>query len=153
MNLNPPPTWRIVPMSKHRSYSEKLKDPRWQRVRLEVLERAGWKCEACGATESTLHAHHGYYDRKLEPWEYNTLTLWCLCEECHKTAETARLEFYAACAHLSPLSLQAFYVTEIWDSEHEADAVRRGDPLAGSGENNSRSQLVRLRHSVEAAAQ
>lgn len=30
-----------------RSYLEKLRDPRWQRRRLEVFERAHFQCEAC----------------------------------------------------------------------------------------------------------
>lgn len=91
-------------MSKARSYSEKLKDPRWQKVRLLVLERAGWKCESCEAAEQTLHVHHGYYDRAKEPWEYPTDTLWCLCEDCHESAEHERRFFYSLLARCHPNS-------------------------------------------------
>lgn len=64
-------------------YSEKLKDPRWQKKRLEVLERAGWKCQCCGDEGSTLHVHHLVYI-KGDPWESPDDTLECLCEECHE---------------------------------------------------------------------
>ena len=34
-------------------YSEKLRDPRWQKARLKVLERDNWTCVNCGETERT----------------------------------------------------------------------------------------------------
>lgn len=40
------------------AYSEKLKNPRWQKKRLEIFERDGWKCRACQDEKSTLHVHH-----------------------------------------------------------------------------------------------
>lgn len=43
------------------SYSEKLKDPRWQKKRLEVMESNEFCCEMCGDNESTLHVHHKEY--------------------------------------------------------------------------------------------
>lgn len=52
-----------------RSYKEKLTDPRWQRVRLEVFNRAGFACEVCGDKSSTLHAHHGTYFYGIDPWD------------------------------------------------------------------------------------
>ena len=64
------------------NYSEKLLDPRWQKKRLEVLERAGWKCQACSQEAKTLHVHHLIYTAK-EPWEEPNENLECLCEDCH----------------------------------------------------------------------
>ena len=57
------------------TYSEKLKDPRWQRKRLEVLNRANFSCEKCQDHASTLHVHHKYYVSNRLPWEYPD---WCL---------------------------------------------------------------------------
>jgi len=45
------------------SYQEKLKDPRWQKKRLEILQRDGWKCKWCGEEKQTLHIHHLKYQR------------------------------------------------------------------------------------------
>lgn len=66
------------------NYSEKLKDPRWQKKRLEILNRDKWCCRACGDKESTLHVHHKYYITDREPWEYPDICLVSLCENCHQ---------------------------------------------------------------------
>jgi hypothetical protein len=66
-----------------KSYLELLKDPRWQKKRLEVMEQNDFKCEECGESKNTLNVHHGYYGKDLMPWEYETTTLHCLCEDCH----------------------------------------------------------------------
>lgn len=66
-----------------RSYWDKLRDPRWQRKRLEIMERDGFACRCCGQDTETLNVHHGYYEKGLEPWEYENDTLWTLCEHCH----------------------------------------------------------------------
>jgi len=67
-----------------KGYAEKLKDPQWQKKRLEILERDGWKCMACGSTEKTLHVHHIFYLPKMEPWEVPNGLLITFCESCHK---------------------------------------------------------------------
>ena len=74
-----------------KSYAEKLKDPRWQKKRLEIFERDSWKCQACGATEIMLCVHHRYYNKNAEPWEYHNDALVTLCELCHET-ETKEMQ-------------------------------------------------------------
>jgi len=63
-------------------YQKKLLDPRWQKKRLVVLERDGWRCQICGDDESTLHVHHKYYGNG-EPWEIADEALVALCADCH----------------------------------------------------------------------
>jgi hypothetical protein len=63
-------------------YSEKLKDPRWQRKRLEVLSRDGWACMACADKTSTLQVHHKFYSGN--PWDAPMDGLETLCEKCHE---------------------------------------------------------------------
>jgi hypothetical protein len=65
-------------------YSEKLRDPRWQRRRLEVFQRANFECWSCGAKDKTLHVHHLIYRKGLDPWEYGDDDLRCFCETCHQ---------------------------------------------------------------------
>jgi hypothetical protein len=65
-------------------YYEMLKDPRWQRKRLEVMKRSDFTCERCGCKDKTLNVHHLYYEKTKKPWEYDTNILRCLCEKCHK---------------------------------------------------------------------
>lgn len=70
---------------KKSSYYEQLKDPRWQRKRLEILEAAGFCCQMCGDSKSTLHVHHLIYVKGKSPWEYEDGALVSLCEGCHET--------------------------------------------------------------------
>ncbi len=81
-------------------YSDKLKDPKWQKKRLEVMERAEFTCEECGDKENTLNVHHGYYKWGNEPWEYANETLKCLCEDCHKKYQVVLSDIKEAISHL-----------------------------------------------------
>lgn len=63
-------------------YSEKLKNPKWQKKRLEILDRDGFTCRLCSNTKKTLHVHHLLYDGK-DPWETPPGHLITLCEDCH----------------------------------------------------------------------
>jgi len=80
-------------MAERSSYSDLLKHPRWQKRRLEILERARFSCEECDVQDRTLHVHHTYYERKHAPWEYPDESLRCLCEECHQKTEGLRTLF------------------------------------------------------------
>src|SRR5262245_45622920 len=65
------------------TYSDKLKDPRWQKKRLEILERDEFTCRDCGCTDKTLHVHHCHYE-KGDPWEAKNNVLLTICDNCHK---------------------------------------------------------------------
>lgn len=65
------------------SYSLKLQDPRWQRKRLEILQRDNFQCKGCNSTDKALHVHHNYYEYGIEPWDYNDDCYDTLCYECH----------------------------------------------------------------------
>lgn len=58
-----------------------MKDPRWQQMRLRVMERDGWRCVACGATDTTLNVHHIAYGEHL--WTVALTDLQTLCQRCH----------------------------------------------------------------------
>ncbi len=64
------------------NYGDKLKDPRWQKKRLEVFERDEFECLECGSKTDTLHVHHLKYG-KGEPWEVPMEYLETLCQRCH----------------------------------------------------------------------
>ena len=66
-------------------YADLLKDPRWQKRRLEVFERDHWKCQLCEDNESTLAVHHLRYARK--PWDAPDADLLTVCEMCHSWIE------------------------------------------------------------------
>lgn len=80
-------------MAKTKSdYAQKLLDPRWQRLRLEILNRDGFACCHCGDTTATLHVHHTRYEFGKDPWDYPVESLVTYCEDCHSLAEQARTE-------------------------------------------------------------
>jgi hypothetical protein len=66
------------------TYKEKLLDPRWQKKRLEVLNRDNFRCQHCHHTDKTLHVHHLCYRDDFEPWEYSEEYLLTLCVDCHE---------------------------------------------------------------------
>jgi len=75
---------RNPPRKNRETYLAKLRDPRWQKKRLKILERDEWTCQICGDSESTLHVHHRRYIVGREPWEYHDGCLVTLCEGCHE---------------------------------------------------------------------
>lgn len=66
------------------SYADLLRDPRWQRKRLEVMQRADFACELCLDNTTTLNVHHARYVQGRKPWEYDMADLVCLCAPCHE---------------------------------------------------------------------
>lgn len=69
---------------KQLSYAEKLKSPKWQKKRLEILNLKGFKCEACGDEENQIQVHHRFYLKGREPWQYDNDVFQVLCEKCHE---------------------------------------------------------------------
>ena len=82
----------IATMTEKITYSEKLKDPRWQKKRLEILNRDKFTCQNCGDETKTLHVHHKLYIHGCEPWDYEDKYLLTLCYSCHEDEEVAMKE-------------------------------------------------------------
>ena len=99
------------------TYAEKLKDPRWQKKRLGIMQREEFKCQWCGTGERTLNIHHGYYQRGIDPWEYPDDTLYCLCDPCHENAGCLLADLHKQIARIHPKYLSSLFVEfyEIWN--------------------------------------
>lgn len=93
-----------LPYKPQSEYSKKLLDPRWQKKRLEILNRDEFACVRCGDSENTLHVHHRVYKLNADPWEYENNQLVTLCCSCHEE-ESEFLKF--APKHLSNSFLEA----------------------------------------------
>ena len=65
-------------------YKEQYKHPKWQKKRLEILERDDWKCQSCGNIKSTLHVHHKEYIKDNKIWDYDNNNFITYCESCHE---------------------------------------------------------------------
>jgi len=63
-------------------YSDKLKNPKWQKRRLEILNRDNFTCQMCADAETELQIHHKRYSG--EPHEAPDEDLITLCKHCHK---------------------------------------------------------------------
>ena len=83
------------------TYSEKLRDPRWQRKRLEIMERDEWRCKHCQSTDKTLTVHHYFY--LGNPWEVDNQFLATLCEDCHQQRQDLDSDAKKMLAELSSL--------------------------------------------------
>jgi hypothetical protein len=57
-------------------------DPRWQRLRLEVMQRDNFLCCCCKDGTTMLNVHHKKYNGA--PWEVPAEELQTLCRPCHE---------------------------------------------------------------------
>lgn len=112
-------------MGDGRTYSEKLRDPRWQKVRLKVFERDSWACTACGDNANTLHVHHKLYEAGKEPWDYSQEYLLTLCERCHNKEYNDRSQIERRL--LTELKRAGYLVGDLNNLTEEAIALRAGD--------------------------
>jgi hypothetical protein len=93
-------------VSGYKRYAELLKDPRWQRKRLEILERDGFSCLRCGSDTKTLHVHHRIYRKGVKPWEYEDAIYDTLCEDCHSDVTSLQTELNEAIGTLDVPELE-----------------------------------------------
>jgi len=66
------------------SYLEQLKNPIWQRKRLEIMQRDNFTCQRCLSKDKTLNVHHITYAKNKKAWEYSDSNYITFCEDCHK---------------------------------------------------------------------
>lgn len=82
-------------MTQTTTYSEKLRNPNWQKKRLEIMERDKWSCLDCGSglkDGKTLHVHHIEYKFGVDPWNYPDTNYETLCLDCHADRHKKELE-------------------------------------------------------------
>lgn len=74
------------------SYKDKLRDPRWQKKRLEIFQRDNWTCQfpGCGDTKTELHVHHTKYIYGANPWDVPDKFLKTVCSKHHKLLHLKR---------------------------------------------------------------
>lgn len=75
-------------MNYKQKYSEQIKSPKWQKRRLDILNRDNFTCQICGCKDKTLHVHHTIYIPGRNIWEYEDNQLVTLCEDCHSEEHT-----------------------------------------------------------------
>jgi hypothetical protein len=137
-----------------KTYAEKLKDPRWQRKRLEILERDKFTCRFCRSTEKTLHVHHRIYLKGRQPWDYEDHVFATLCEDCHEESELRKnsvlltlgrnhrqdqnIDMLAQAIDGNPIELTFWG----WAAEHLAQCVRMHNQMSESTDDHERSIII-----------
>lgn len=87
------------------TYKEQLTDPRWQKKRLQILERDKWACQICSDTTTQLQVHHKKYDYFKMAWEYPDYVYQTLCKDCH-SAITNHINEYGNVEEFNVLKLK-----------------------------------------------
>lgn len=102
-----------------KQYFELLKDPRWQKKRLQIFEMDYFRCRQCESKDDTLNVHHLWYEPGKNPWESPDEALITLCDKCHKEAHSINWERAFLELNMSPqqllemaLALQFFHKKE-----------------------------------------
>lgn len=112
-------------------YFQLLKDPRWQKKRLEKLEASNWHCDNCGDHETTLHVHHRQYFKNRMPWDYEDAQLHVLCEDCHLDEHQTLDELKDLISRASPSKsgalLAGFYEQDELVHWGDIESFRQGD--------------------------
>lgn len=83
-----------------KTYKQKLRDPRWQKKRLEIFNRDNWTCLDCKRTDRELHLHHNKYEYGTEPWDYEDNVYETLCYVCHNDEHSDEPELPRNYEHL-----------------------------------------------------
>jgi len=71
----------------------RLKHPEWQRKRLEIFNRDGFKCIICNSDEKEPHIHHFKYSPNTDPWDYDDSNFITYCHQCHEIEENCKNDF------------------------------------------------------------
>lgn len=119
-------------------------DPRWQKLRLNVMDRDNWRCVACGDATATLHVHHKRYCGKI--WDSPPEDLQTLCNVCHAALGTHPKAgvWYEVISKIKPEVLVADNWREL-KKEVQEDAVAFAVcncPQCGSHQFGSQNRLL-----------
>lgn len=90
------------------TYADKLKNPKWQRKRLQVYERDNWTCQLCSDESTELHVHHISYEPGKQPWEYELDNFTTLCKHCHGAVTIYKKDYSGAIIKASKRKVPLF---------------------------------------------
>lgn len=111
------------------SYAESLRNPNWQKKRLQILDRDEWTCQHCFDSTSTLHVHHKYYTKGRKPWEYCDDALVTLCESCHDGETSELRDSHAKLIEaMSSWGFFASHFTQLAEAINQTRPWGAGDP-------------------------
>lgn len=104
-----------------KNYKEKLLDVKWQKKRLEILEKDNWRCRACHTKDGTMHVHHLWYESGKDPWEVPEDCLITLCSNCHERAPHAMWQQAFLDLNCSERELMDIAITLHWVKKRQTE--------------------------------
>lgn len=72
--------WTKTPMNSPVNYASYLSSHAWKKTARKMREKAGFKCQLCGANDKPLNVHHNSYERLGRERDDDLVVL---CEPCH----------------------------------------------------------------------
>lgn len=75
--------WKKIISDRREQYNNYITSSQWKTLRSSIIEKRGHKCEKCGASKGTIHAHHLTYERFMNELESDIMLL---CVPCHEGA-------------------------------------------------------------------
>lgn len=128
-------------------YAQKLRDGRWQKKRLEIFSRDGFRCVVCGESNN-IQAHHNWYLGQKEPWEYQNSQLVTLCNCHHEEITKVQEQIKLVLSELKPaqmdVALELLRKTFILNAETFGSVK-----LTANRSDEEPHRIVRLRQCVE----
>ena len=109
-NLGLYPTDENMECLSHTSYSAKLRDERWQKKRVKILERTKGLCQDCKKEFEKLEVHHCYYMTLCLPWQYPLDSLRALCRDCHEKRAVSEMRLNALLARVGRQKIDELYI-------------------------------------------
>ena len=133
-------------------FQEQIKSPKWQKRRLEIMQRDDFTCQICGDKETTLHVHHLHYVPNRDYWDYEDWELITLCEDCHKNEHDIEgiLDYVKSLKQCGITLFEIECLLECIDIQimfgrHEAILDITGDEVGASIEGNEIKRLTERR--------
>ncbi len=105
------------------TYSTLLRNPAWQKKRLEILERDNFTCLLCFDTETELHIHHNEYIKGRKPWEYENSNFKTLCKCCHQVLEAFKSSHVTPVIAVKQYNKKAEYTLVSTILHHKTDGL------------------------------
>jgi len=102
-------------------YAKLLKNPKWQRKRLEIMQRDNFECKKCRGSDVELNVHHKEYIKGKNPWEYEDDNLITLCVYCHQEIELLKNSEYIKQFHQKNIPFKDII---IYQDNHSEEGLR-----------------------------
>jgi 5-methylcytosine-specific restriction endonuclease McrA len=115
------------------AYSDDLKNPKWQKKRLEIMERDQFQCKCCLSKDKELTVHHKEYISGRKPWEYEDKVFITMCIECHdwfhKLQKLGKLPLNIPERNETENFIFAYHICQLYN-DYGANGIKQLDDMA-----------------------